>query len=257
LITTALVTQKAKYQVHKEKVTHKGRNTQGHFRKFNVLFIFSPRDGVVQRQVRRAGNQKASNAKEDEIMVAFLGQSVYGRRHKQEGQNEPILQVKEKIEEKEGIPTSQQYLVFAGLLLDATPDGQKTLHDYSIKAGSVLKLEKMKVYVRTASGKFTLSNLEPTHTIQQIKEMIEGKQKIASKDQRLLFGDAELDDNGKSLADCKIQHKLTLNLEKVEEDVSEYDVSLGDWQSSFGYQQPNSPVKKVGKRKKKKAGALY
>ena len=164
---------------------------------------------------------------------------------------EGICSVHEKIKDKEGIPTDQQHLVFKNLLLESR--GGKTLRDYSIKEGSILKLERMKIFVRTKDGKFTLPNVEPNTSIEKIKELIEQKKKVAPKDQLLTFGNEQLDDNEKTLSDFRIQHKSTINLDKAKDDGPQYDVQMGEWQNSFGY-QGGQKKERVGTRKKKGPG---
>ncbi|KAI8054129.1 Appbp1-Uba3-Nedd8, an E1-ubiquitin-like protein complex with Atp [Syncephalis plumigaleata] len=49
---------------------------------------------------------------------------------------DPIIRVKERIEEKEGIPPVQQRLIYSGKQMS----DEKTLDDYKIVGGSVLHL---------------------------------------------------------------------------------------------------------------------
>jgi hypothetical protein len=164
---------------------------------------------------------------------------------------ELVSSVQDKIKEQEGIPINQQHLAFKGLALE----GGQTLFEYNIKNDALLKLEKMKIYVRTSNGKFTLTDIEAGTSIGEIKSMVEKKSKIAPKDQKLAFGNVKLEEDRKTLADHDIRHKSTLALDKNEE-IPEYDVSLGDWQSSFEFVGKDG-IKHVGKRKKKPLGREY
>ncbi|KNE54957.1 NEDD8 [Allomyces macrogynus ATCC 38327] len=50
--------------------------------------------------------------------------------------DDKLTRVKEKVEEKEGIPPAQQRLIFGGKQMS----DEKTLADYNIQGGSVLHL---------------------------------------------------------------------------------------------------------------------
>lgn len=51
-------------------------------------------------------------------------------------QTDKIERIKERIEEKEGIPPPQQRLIFSGKQMN----DEKTVNDYKIQGGSVLHL---------------------------------------------------------------------------------------------------------------------
>jgi hypothetical protein len=51
-------------------------------------------------------------------------------------QSETIYAIKQKIQEKNGIPTHQQVFIFAGKQLD----NKKPLYDYSVKSGDTITL---------------------------------------------------------------------------------------------------------------------
>ena len=104
--------------------------------------------------------------------------------------------IREKIRDKEGFPIDHQHLVFAGKQLE---DG-RTLSDYSLEIESILQLlpglrRGMTVFVKMMSGETHTVEVEPSDTIEILKEKIQTKVGTPTDQQRLIFEGMQLEDN--------------------------------------------------------------
>ena len=131
--------------------------------------------------------------------------------------SDSILNIKEKIQDKEGIPIGEQKLFFNGILLE----DHKALSYYYIKKESTLHLVMLSldfsniIFVKKVDGKAFTLMVELSDTIKSIKEKIEEQEGIPQNLQKLFYNGRPLVNNKTTLANNYIQNLSTIHLEII------------------------------------------
>eukprot|EP01084_Bolivina_argentea_P289866 497823_1 len=198
-------------------------------------------NGNIESEPQIIDTNKCSQITNDPSMTIYV-KALTGKVISLDvGPNDTILNLKEQIEDKEGVPPGQQQLIFRDVKLH----NASTLSHYRIQQRNVLHLitsmrsshllfnvdEKqplkenydghnsethnsdnpINIFVKTITGKIISLDVVTNDTIENVKLEIERKQGMLCEDQILIWAGKKLEDDH-TLGDYNIQSKSTLHL---------------------------------------------
>ena len=131
--------------------------------------------------------------------------------------SDTVESTKYKIEDKDGLPTYYQSLVYGGREMQ----NEKTLQDYQVGKASTLCMylrisatAEMKIHVKMPSGKMVSIEVERDDTVVAVKTAMQSELGVPLDQQRLSFHSQQLE-NDIYLSHYGIQERSELNLDIV------------------------------------------
>lgn len=155
-----------------------------------------------------------------------------------------ILEVAQMIADEVGISKNKQLLSFEKSMILEKNMGT-TLKDHGIKHKSTIHLVQMMINVTTFQGDTFPLVVEPTDTLQSIKDRILEEKDIPLKDQVFMFNDKRLSNPDKTLADCGIKHDNTVVVEEHMKVHVQDDTKEGGGKRYTLYTDETYPIRKV------------
>ncbi|CAI2191294.1 17353_t:CDS:2, partial [Funneliformis geosporum] len=122
--------------------------------------------------------------------------------------DDTVENVKQKIQELEGIPLNQQRLVY---ISNEELRNEKKLEEYDFQNEGTMFL-CMTLFVVVLSGKTITLRVSGNDTVKSVKQKIQEREGIPVNEQRLVYQSHELRENHKKLPEYNVQNDGTMYL---------------------------------------------
>lgn len=120
------------------------------------------------------------------------------------------------IQEKLGVASYMQRLVFVNGQRTPLSDDSRQLCSYGLQSGSQVSLlitqpATMQVFLKNEKGHVSTYDIKPDETVSGLKRRVECREGVAASQQRLVYQSKELE-NGRLLSDYNVEPLSTINL---------------------------------------------